>query len=51
MHSSWKFLLHTAMKDMTLQTGLEGYDEYARRVRYRLNPGVWRSAKTKWLDF
>ncbi len=35
------FLLRTALEDRMLQTELPGYKEYARRVRYRLIPGVW----------
>ncbi len=31
----------TALEDRTLQSELEGYKEYASRVRYRLIPGVW----------
>lgn len=31
----------TALEDQTLQAELEGYKEYAERVRYRLIPGVW----------
>ncbi|MGA3016270.1 MAG: isoprenylcysteine carboxylmethyltransferase family protein [Bryobacteraceae bacterium] len=31
----------TAMEDRELQRGLEGYTEYAARVRYRLIPLVW----------
>ena len=31
----------TAAEDRTLQRELEGYKEYATRVRYRLIPGVW----------
>jgi protein-S-isoprenylcysteine O-methyltransferase Ste14 len=31
----------TALEDRKLQRELEGYREYARRVRYRLLPGVW----------
>jgi len=31
----------TAMEDRELQRGLEGYTEYAARVRYRLMPFVW----------
>ena len=31
----------TAMEDRELQRGLEGYREYAARVRYRLIPFVW----------
>ena len=34
-------ILRTALEDRTLQTELAGYAEYARRVRYRLLPGVW----------
>jgi protein-S-isoprenylcysteine O-methyltransferase Ste14 len=30
-----------ALEDRTLQAELPGYAEYARRVRYRLLPGVW----------
>ena len=29
------------LEDRTLQDELEGYREYAERVRYRLLPGVW----------
>jgi protein-S-isoprenylcysteine O-methyltransferase Ste14 len=29
------------LEDRTLQAELEGYGEYAGRVRYRLFPGVW----------
>jgi protein-S-isoprenylcysteine O-methyltransferase Ste14 len=35
------FILRTALEDRMLQTELEGYPEYARRVRYRLIPGLW----------
>ncbi len=35
------FLWRTAMEDRFLQEGLQGYADYARRVRYRLVPGVW----------
>lgn len=31
----------TNLEDRTLRQGLEGYGEYAQRVRYRLVPGVW----------
>ncbi len=34
-------LLRTALEDRTLEAELPGYAEYARRVRYRLLPGVW----------
>ena len=33
--------VRTALEDRTLQEELPGYREYARRVRYRLLPGVW----------
>jgi protein-S-isoprenylcysteine O-methyltransferase Ste14 len=31
----------TCFEERILREGLAGYDEYARRVRYRLAPGVW----------
>jgi protein-S-isoprenylcysteine O-methyltransferase Ste14 len=31
----------TALEDRTLRTELEGYADYARRVGFRLVPGVW----------
>lgn len=34
-------LLRTALEDRTLRVELAGYEEYARRVHYRLLPGVW----------
>ena len=34
-------ILRTILEDRTLQAELPGYLEYARRVRYRLVPGVW----------
>jgi protein-S-isoprenylcysteine O-methyltransferase Ste14 len=34
-------VLRTQLEDRTLQRELEGYAEYARRVRYRLLPGFW----------
>ena len=34
-------ILRTALEDRALQRGLEGYAEYARRVRYRLLPPLW----------
>jgi len=33
--------VRTALEDRTLQNELDGYKEYAARVRYRLIPGVW----------
>jgi len=35
------FIIRTALEDKTLREELPGYAEYARRVRYRLLPGVW----------
>jgi protein-S-isoprenylcysteine O-methyltransferase Ste14 len=34
-------ILRTALEDRTLRAELGGYEEYARRVRYRLVPGIW----------
>jgi len=34
-------LVRTYLEDVTLQRELPGYAEYARKVRYRLVPGVW----------
>ena len=34
-------VLRTALEDSTLHEELPGYQDYARRVRYRLLPGVW----------
>jgi protein-S-isoprenylcysteine O-methyltransferase Ste14 len=34
-------VLRTALEDRTLQEELDGYKEYAQRVRYRLLPGIW----------
>jgi protein-S-isoprenylcysteine O-methyltransferase Ste14 len=34
-------LLRTAREDRILHEQLEGYADYARRVRFRLLPGVW----------
>jgi protein-S-isoprenylcysteine O-methyltransferase Ste14 len=34
-------ILRTALEDRTLQAELGGYIDYARRVHYRLLPGVW----------
>jgi protein-S-isoprenylcysteine O-methyltransferase Ste14 len=51
LDAGWAFLpvgfltlvlvIRTALEDRTLQDKLEGYRDYARRVRYRLLPGVW----------
>jgi len=35
------FTVRTALEDRALQEELEGYKEYAQRVRYRLLPGIW----------
>jgi protein-S-isoprenylcysteine O-methyltransferase Ste14 len=34
-------LIRTALEDKTLHNELEGYSDYARKVRYRLLPWVW----------
>lgn len=34
-------IVRTALEDRTLQAELDGYANYAQRVRYRLLPGVW----------
>jgi protein-S-isoprenylcysteine O-methyltransferase Ste14 len=34
-------VIRTALEDSALQAELDGYQEYARRVGYRLLPGVW----------
>jgi protein-S-isoprenylcysteine O-methyltransferase Ste14 len=34
-------VIRTRLEDQTLQEELDGYGEYAERVRYRLLPGVW----------
>ena len=34
-------VVRTALEDRTLQEELDGYKEYAQRVRYRLLPGIW----------
>jgi protein-S-isoprenylcysteine O-methyltransferase Ste14 len=51
LDSPWAFLptlltlvllvVRTALEDRVLQDELDGYRDYARRVRYRLLPGVW----------
>jgi protein-S-isoprenylcysteine O-methyltransferase Ste14 len=35
------FAIRIAIEERTLREGLAGYDEYMKRVRYRLLPGVW----------
>jgi protein-S-isoprenylcysteine O-methyltransferase Ste14 len=34
-------VIRTALEDQTLQEELPGYRDYARRVRYRLFPGIY----------
>ncbi len=34
-------IVKTALEDQMLQAQLDGYREYAQRVRYRLLPGIW----------
>jgi protein-S-isoprenylcysteine O-methyltransferase Ste14 len=51
LDSPWAFLpavfltivlvIRTRLEDLALQAELEGYRDYASRVRYRLLPGVW----------
>ncbi len=35
------FIIRTAMEDKTLKLKLEGYEEYAERVKFRILPGIW----------
>jgi protein-S-isoprenylcysteine O-methyltransferase Ste14 len=39
--ASGLLVLRTVWEDQTLQAELPGYQQYARRVRYKLIPGVW----------
>jgi len=41
MLSAVGLIIRTALEDRTLREELPGYAEYARRVRFRLIPGVW----------
>jgi protein-S-isoprenylcysteine O-methyltransferase Ste14 len=51
LDSGWAYLpvvfltillfIRTSLEDQTLQDELDGYQEYARHVRYRLIPGIW----------
>ena len=34
-------IIRTNLEDKTLQAKLDGYSEYAKKVRYRLLPGIW----------
>jgi protein-S-isoprenylcysteine O-methyltransferase Ste14 len=35
------FIIRTSLEDKTLQEELEGYQEYAKKVRYKLIPRIW----------
>jgi protein-S-isoprenylcysteine O-methyltransferase Ste14 len=35
------FVIRIGIEEKALSTGLEGYDDYARRVRWRLIPFIW----------
>lgn len=35
------FVLRTRLEDRFLQKNLAGYNDYAKKVRYRLLPGIW----------
>jgi len=39
--SALLIVIRTALEDRTLHEELDGYREYAQRVRYRLLPGIW----------
>jgi len=39
--SALLYIVRTALEDRTLQEELDGYKDYAQRVRYRLLPGIW----------
>ena len=39
--SALAIVLRASMEDLTLHNELEGYADYARRVRYRLLPAIW----------
>jgi protein-S-isoprenylcysteine O-methyltransferase Ste14 len=34
-------IIRTSLEDKTLQEELDGYREYAQRVKYRLIPKIW----------
>jgi len=40
-HVAGVTIVRTAFEDRVLQEELEGYEPYARRVRYRLLPCIW----------
>ena len=35
------YVLRTGLEDCVLQEELEGYKEYAKKIRYRLFPLIW----------
>jgi protein-S-isoprenylcysteine O-methyltransferase Ste14 len=35
------YIVRTGLEDMVLHIELEGYADYAKKVRYRLFPGIW----------
>jgi len=35
------FIIRTSLEDRVLLNELKGYPEYARKVRYRMIPGIW----------
>jgi protein-S-isoprenylcysteine O-methyltransferase Ste14 len=35
------YIIRTRLEDQTLQAELPGYQEFARRTRFRLLPGIW----------
>ena len=39
--STVSLVVRTVLEDRTLRDELDGYEEYAGRVRYRLVPGIW----------
>jgi protein-S-isoprenylcysteine O-methyltransferase Ste14 len=39
--SALLYLVRTALEDKALLDELDGYKEYAQKVRYRLLPGIW----------
>ena len=39
--STLTLIVRTVLEDRTLRNELTRYEDYARRVRYRLVPGIW----------
>ena len=35
------FIIRTHLEDKTLRDELAGYSDYAKKVRFRLIPGIW----------